>query len=115
MEAVLTIRERIHGINEELQRPGLTPDRVRAMLMEVTGLEGYCREQQLVWDQAYRRVLLKCLETENVAAKATVKAQATDDYQKACEVKAYGDMAESTKQSCKVYLRSLDEEMRLAR
>lgn len=110
-----SVRERIKGIQNELTRGALTPDLARESLVRLTALLGHVNDAQRAADGAYKLVLLDCMKTETAAARARIAAEATPAYGKAKETKDLAALVLEMIRSCRAYLRSLDEEMRLAR
>jgi hypothetical protein len=110
-----TVRERIRGIQKHLGEGALTPDLARESLVHLTALLGNCNDEQRHADHEYKLVLLGCLQGDEAANRARIRAEVTPQYQRSREAKDTVDLVVEMIRSCKVYLRSLDEEMRLAR
>lgn len=109
-----SIRERVQVLQRTLLGE-MTPALARNSLVQLTGLLGLAAEHLRECDLAYKRVLSSKLHEFDKANRATIDAETTDEYASFREAK---DVHESIKQmivSCRAYLRSLDEEMRLAR
>lgn len=111
----LSIRERIRAIQAQLRDGALTPDMARESLVTLTALMGNVNQELREADHEYKLVLLGCLQGDEAANRARIRAEVTPQYQRAREAK--DTLAEVTEmiRSCKSYLRSLDEEMRLSR
>ena len=91
----------------------MTPDIARKSLVQLTGLMGLAAEHLRECDLAYKKVLSGKLSEHDKANRATIEAECSPQYAAYREAK---DVHESIKQmmvSCRAYLRSLDEEMRL--
>jgi hypothetical protein len=84
-------------------------------LVMLTALLGNVHDEQREADSAYRLVLLDCMRTEDKANRARIVAETTPAYHRAREAKDTGTLVVEMIRSCRAYLRSLDEEMRLAR
>lgn len=110
-----TVRDRIRGIQVQLRDGALTPDMARESLVELTALYGNVLDECREADHAYGKVLLGYLEAESKANRARIKAEATDEYQRVKTARDTKELVLEMVRSCKVYLRSLDEEMRLSR
>lgn len=110
----MTIRERIQAIQVDLRDSTVTPDMARKSLMTLTGLLGNVNQEQRTSDMAYKRVLLSAYESEEHANRARIKAETSAEYLRSREAKDTRDLVVELIRSCKVYLRSLDEEMRLS-
>lgn len=110
-----TIRERITKIQRELRDGALTPDLTRESLVMLTALLGNVTDEQRAADHEYKLVLLGCLQTHDKANRARIAAEVTPQFQRAKEAKDTATLVQEMIRSCRAYLRSLDEEMRLAR
>ena len=113
--APLSIRERIKGIQRGLRDGALTPDMARESLVALTALLGNVNDEQREADADYKLVLLGCLTAEKKANRARIKAETSPQYARAREAKDTATLVIEMMRSCRAYLRSLDEEMRLAR
>lgn len=110
-----TVRERVKKIQGDLRDGALTPDLTRESLVTLTALLGNVQDEQRVADHEYKLVLLGCLQTHDKANRARIAAEVTPQFQRARAAKDTADLVVEMIRSCKAYLRSLDEEMRLAR
>lgn len=110
-----TIRERIRKIQTELRDGALSPDLARESLVTLTALLGNVGDELRVADVDYKRVLLACFEQEQTANRAKLRADNSPEYGRAREAKDTHELVRQMIVSCRAYLRSLDEEMRLAR
>lgn len=111
----MTVRERVRKIQGELRDGALTPDLTRESLVTLTALLGNVNDEQRDADHEYKLVLLGCLQGDEAANRARIRAEVTPQYQRAREAKDTRDIVIEMIRSCKAYLRSLDEEMRLTR
>ena len=105
----------VRRIQGELRQGALTPDLTREALVMLTALLGNVNDEQRVADAAYKAVLLAYLESDEAANRARIRAEVSPEYQRAREAKDTREVVVEMIRSCKAYLRSLDEEMRLAR
>ncbi len=110
-----TVRERVKTIQINLRDGALTPDLTRESLVMLTALLGNVNDERRSADAEYKLVLLGCMRSEDKANRARIVAETTPQYQRAREAKDTADLVVEMIRSCKAYLRSLDEEMRLAR
>lgn len=110
-----SIRDRIKQIQKDLLSTAKTPDQVRNALIVLSSLYGHVTDEQRAADHEYKLVLLGCLQTHDKANRARIAAEVTPQFQRAREAKDTADLVVEMIRSCKAYLRSLDEEMRLAR
>jgi hypothetical protein len=111
----VTIRERIRKIQAQLRDGALTPDMARESLVTLTALLGNINDEQRDADHEYKVLLLECLRSESKANRARMVAETSPQYQRAREAKDTNTLVQEMIRSCRAYLRSLDEEMRLAR
>jgi hypothetical protein len=109
-----TIRQRITTIQRELRDGALTPDMARESLVTLTALLGNVNDEQRAADSAYKHVLLDALKTHAKANRARIEAECSPEYLRAREAKDTETLVIEMIRSCKAYLRSLSEEMRLA-
>lgn len=107
--------ERISGIQAQLADGALTPDLARESLVKLTALLGNVHDLQRKADHDYKLVLLGCMQSNKAANRARIEAECTSQYD---EARKAGDLAKlviENIRSLKQYMRSLDEEARLAR
>lgn len=111
----MTIRERIRKIQGDLRDGALTPDLTRESLVQLTALLGNVSDEQRAADSEFKVVLLDAMRTESKANRARIVAETSPQYARAREAKDTATLVTEMIRSCRAYLRSLDEEMRLAR
>ncbi len=111
----MTIREQVLTVQKQLGNSAVTPDTVRMGLMTLTSLLWHVQKEQREADHEYKLVLLGCLQGDEAANRARIRAEVTPQHQRAQEAKHIGEFVIETIRSCKVYLKSLDEELRLSR
>lgn len=111
----MSIRERIRKIQGELRDGALTPDLTRESLVQLTALLGNVADEQRAADAEFKLVLLDAMRTESKANRARIVAETSPQYNRAREAKDTATLVQEMIRSCRAYLRSLDEEMRLAR
>lgn len=111
----LTIRERVRAIQKQLRDGALTPDMARESQIQLTALMGNVQDEQREADGIYKVVLLAHMRNEAKANRARISAEVTDEYKRAREASDTAKLVQEMIRSCRAYLRSLDEEMRLAR
>lgn len=93
----------------------LNPNDARSHLVTLTALLGNCLKEIRDADAAYAKVLLACLESEERANRAKIRAEITPEFARKQEARDTRELVQEMVRSLKYYLRSLDEEMRLAR
>lgn len=111
----MSIRERIAKIQGELRDGALTPDLTRESLVVLTALLGNVNDELRAADHEYKVVLRAHLRSQETANRARIEAEVSPEYQRVREAKDTFTLAQEMIRSCRAYLRSLDEEMRLAR
>lgn len=111
----MTIRERIRAIQKDLRDGAMSPDLARESLVTLTALLGNVNDEQREADHEFKLVLVGALSTEKRANRARIVAETSPQYQRAREAKDTATLVQEMIRSCRAYLRSLDEEMRLQR
>lgn len=111
----LTIRERIRHIQVALRDQAMTPEMGRTALVSLTALLGNVNDELRAADVDYKRHLLTCFEQEQTANRAKLRAETSPVYARAREAKDTQELVKQLIVTCRAYLRSLDEEMRLSR
>lgn len=111
----MTIIEHVRKIQGELRDGALTPDLTRESLVQLTALLGNVADEQRAADAEFKLILLDAMRTESKANRARIVAETSPQYNRAREAKDTATLVQEMIRSCRAYLRSLDEEMRLAR
>ena len=111
----MTIRERVKAIQKELRDGALTPDLTRESLVMLTALLGNVVDEVRDREIEYKGVLLECRRTEGKANWARILAETSPQYARYREAADTKLLVVEMIRSCRTYLRSLDEEMRLAK
>lgn len=109
------IRERITAIQGELANGALSPDLARESLVRLTALLGNVHDLQRKADHEYKLVLLGCMAGGEAANRAKIRAEVSEQFQTAQEMKDLASLVIEMIRSCKSYMRSLEEEQRLTR
>lgn len=112
---VTDLYARIQCIQGELANGALSPDLARESLVKLTALLGNCHDVQRKADHEYKLVLLGCMAGGEAANRARIRAEVSEQYQSARHAKDTADLVVEMIRSLKQYMRSLDEEARLAR
>jgi hypothetical protein len=110
-----SVRERIKVIQVELRDTDVLPMRAREMLIELTALWGNCNDAVRSADAEYSVVLRDCMLAESKANRARIVAETSPAYARKREARDTTELAQEMIRSLKYYLRSSEEEMRLAR
>jgi hypothetical protein len=111
----MTSRERVAAIQAALLDSEVTPEMARQYLMTLTGLLGSLTTELRVADMAYKHHLHQCYQAEASANRAKIAAEDSVHFDAMKVAKDTHELCIETIRSCKVFLRSLEEEMRLAR
>jgi hypothetical protein len=106
---------RIAAIQGQLADGALTPDMARESLVKLTALLGNVTAEQRHADHEYKLVLLGCMKGQKAATRARIEAETTPQYMRAREASDTAKLLIENIRSLKQYMRSLDEEARLAR
>lgn len=109
------IRETVTAIYEEMQDREVPPSRARELLIQLTGLSGSCLEQIRTTEAAYNAKLLACLDGDEPANKATIRAKASAEHVDFREAQHYHALVTEMIRSLKIVIRSLSDEMSLSR
>lgn len=108
------VRERIAEIQKELRDGALTPDLTRESLVTLTALLGNVNDECRDADIDFANVLQECYQQEAKANRARITAETKPQYRRKREAKDTQMLVIEMIRSCKTYLRSLDEEMRMS-
>lgn len=105
----------IRDREKQIRSGDLTPGQAADLLVDLTSLLSTVLEEIRESDMAFNHVLLKHLDSEEVANRAKIRAQTTPEYARAREAKDTKDVLLELIRSLKVVLRTQTEEMRLTR
>lgn len=111
----MSVREMVKAIQVEMRRDDLPPVRARELLVQLSSLYGNCLEETRDADHAYNVVLLRFLDADEAANRAKIRAETSLEYLRKREADNTLKLVLESIRSLKVMLRSIDEEMRLAR
>jgi hypothetical protein len=111
----MTTTERLAEIQRDLLMPDAGPQTARKHLVTLTAMWGDFRADATRTDLAYKAVLGACRSTHKSAADARMAAEASEEYALARKAKDEEAFCLELIRSCKAAMRSIDEEMRLAR
>ena len=110
-----SVRDLIHGYQKEIRDTDLQPERAAELLTKLTALMGNTNDAIRECDAAYAVVLLNCLEREEKANRAKIRAEISPEYARKREARDAKELVIELVRSLRHYLRCLQEEMRLAR
>jgi hypothetical protein len=111
----VSVREMLKAAQAEMRRDDLPPGRARDLLVQLSALYGNCLDEVREADHAYAVVLLRFLDADEAASRAKIRAETSLEYLRKREADNALKLILELIRSLKVMLRSLDEEMRLAR
>jgi hypothetical protein len=110
------VRDMVRALQREIgETPDLPPDRARVLLNDLTRLIGNCNTEIREADAAYSVHLLECLDSEEKANRAKIRAETSPEFARKREARDTKELVVEMSRSLKYYLRSLEEEMRLSR
>jgi hypothetical protein len=110
-----TVRDLVRAYQREIRDSDLLPDRAAELLTRLTALIGNVNDEVREADMNYASVFLKYLELEDKANRAKIRAETTAEYERKREARDTKELVIELIRSLKYFLRSKEEEMRLAR
>jgi hypothetical protein len=110
-----TIRDMVKAFQIEIRDTAVTPDRTAELLAKLTALLGNVNEEIREADHAYAVVLLRCLDANEAANRARIRAETTPEYARRREARDIKELTIEMIRSLKVVLKTHQEEMRLTR
>lgn len=93
----------------------MSPERARTVLAKLTALMGNCNEEVRIADQEYALELLHCLEADEAANRARIRAETSPAFTRKRIARDTKELCIELVRSLKYFLRSIEEEMRLTR
>lgn len=113
--ADVTVRGLVRGIQIEIMdTPDLLPDRAAELLNKLAALSGNINDSIREHDLAYSQVLLKFLDADEAANRATIRAETTPEYRRKREARDTLTLAKDLIGSLKYYLRAKQDEWHYA-
>jgi hypothetical protein len=110
----VTIRERIKAIQVRLRDGAPTPALAREAVMALTALAGNVADEERAAESDYKLVLNAQMEKYEKANRARIAAETTPEYRRWREAHDTAKLVDQMVISCRGYLRSLSDEMRMA-
>lgn len=110
----MTVREMVREIQVEVRSTDLQPTRATEMLNILTALMGNCNDEIREADMAYNIRLGQCLDADEAANRAKIRAQTSPEYARMREAKDTKDLVVEMTRALKYFLRAKFEEMRMA-
>jgi hypothetical protein len=115
LTALDEIKARVSAIEEKLADGTLEPATAREFLMALTGLAWPVANELRRSELRYNHVLLAAKGVGEAVNLAEIRAKCSPEYAEYREAKDLSEQIKQTLISSRGYLRSLDEEARLAR
>jgi len=109
-----TVRGMVAEAQAEMRDAELQPERARALLAMLSALIGNCNAELREAEAEYSTVLLRCLDSNEAANRARIRAECSPEYQRKREARDTKELVIELVRSLKYILRSSEEEMRLA-
>ena len=110
-----TVRDYVHLFEREIRSGDLTPGRASEMLVEATSLLSTVLTEIREADVCYAEELLHCLDVEEAASRAKIRAETSAQYLRKREARDTQTVLVELIRSLKLVLRVQTEEMRLTR
>ena len=110
----MTVRDIVHEMQVEIRDTDLLPDRARVLLVKLTALIGNVNTEVRQADAEFAGVLLACLEGEDAANRARIRAETTPAYQRKREARDTKELVVELIRSLKYLLKSYSDEINLA-
>lgn len=110
-----SVRDFLRGVQTEMRGDELLPTRASDLLRQLTAIQGDANRELRQRDMAYKRELLQAYKTHDTANRAKIAAETSVEYEALMEAKHVKEEIVESIRSLKACLRSLEEEMRLAR
>ena len=111
----MSVRELVGQMQREVRDTDLQPSRAAELLAKLTALLGNVNAEVREADMAFNVELLKCLQTDEKANRARIRAETTPEYSRKREARDTKELVVELVRSLKYVLRSAEEEMRLSR
>lgn len=110
----MSVRDMVREAQREIRDTELQPERARVLLSKLSALIGNCNDAIRQADAAYADVLLAALDAGGKANQAKMRAETSPEYAMKREARDTKELVIELVRSLKYYLRSIEEEMRLA-
>lgn len=110
-----SIREMINGYKSEMLSKNLVPQRAAEILNQASALLGNINDEILRTDVAYNVVLEECLNTEEKANRALIRAKCTDEYREMMVAKNTEKEATAIIRAIKYFLKVKEREYESAK
>src|SRR3990167_4304572 len=111
----MNVRDMIKSAQKEIGAGSLVPQQAADLLMRLTALLGNINDEIREADALYAAVLLACLDSDEAANRAKIRAETPPAYQRRREARDTKELAQEMIRALKYFMRSCEEEMRLSR
>jgi len=114
--AETTVRGMVRLIQVEVRdTPDLQPDRAAALMNKLTALIGNLNDEIRAADAAYAEVLLGCLDSDEAASRAKIRAETTPAFHRKREARDVKELAVELVRSLKYFLKAKQDEYQMSR
>lgn len=110
----MTVRELVKSFQLEIRDAELLPDRAAELLMQLASLVGNVNDEIREADAEYAGLLLRCLESEEKANRARIRAETSAEYRRKREARDTKELITELVRSLKYYLRAKQDEYQMA-
>lgn len=111
-----TVRGLVRTIQVEVRDTSdLQPDRAAELLNQLAALIGNVLDEIREADLAYAEVLLKCLDSDEAANRAKIRAETTPEYQRKRAARDLKELSTELIRSLKYFLKSKQDEYQMSR
>ena len=111
----MSVREMVKAMQAEMLKGEMLPERQREVHARLSALLGNCNDEIREADAAYGAVLLILYGVEKTANRAKIRAEITPEFARKRTAKDMKELVIEMIRTLRQNMRSLDEEMRLAR
>lgn len=111
----MSVRDLVRAMQIEIRDSDLQPERARELLMKLSAVLGNINDEIRSADAEYASTLLDCLKAHAKANRARIEAETSPQFQRRREARDTKELCAEMISSLKYLLRSVGEEMRLAR
>ena len=110
----MTVRELVRTYQREIASTDLQPDRAAELLTKLTALIGNVNDEIREADAIYAQHLLRCLDSEEKANRAKIKAETSPEFTRRQEARNAKELVKEMIGSLKYFCRAKSDEMRLS-
>lgn len=111
----MTVRDLIKSMQVEILKTDLQPDRAAELLTKLASLMGNTLDEIRESDHDYAVVLLKCLDSDEAANRAKIRAETTPEYDRRRQARDTKELVIELIRSLKFFLTAKREEFQTAR